>query len=764
MTFKTWFSLGLLMSAAAVNAADWNNKVSFSATASRASRLFPDLSKAIGIPLLTSPQTENEVLQIQVRDVPIRELMDHIAQAASASWKKERDSYRLIRTVQASRKLEFKEADDRLVMFEAFIRQLNKENSGLPVWTSAFGESLAKKYSASIAEYDPTQPMTREIQTEARKLRQQSPADRAIRSLLNEIGAKRLASLLPSKRTVFALHPTRMQLPLSGNADKIIQEFVGCQGEFAEAFSRTNAGLPTRVTFELGLLPEIEPGNPTLGIGQAFLVVNQGSARSVRPGIAMTVTLVVADTSGATLATGEITLFSIAPSKPILKEADNSTPITLSPLAQEFARALGRSGGGMNLDEFPSIQSQIEGVKGTVVFYRKAGGTVPRKEVSQELRTLLLSPEIHDPFGITVGEAIRSASSILGVNLVADLPDSAFFSLMQNLQGSQKAVDSSHFLYKEIPQAGINVLNQKGWITMLPELPYQSQTHRADRDALGTLARAIDSKQVVTLHDLSAFALTQEKEVTDLDPDGVTLNLSNGTLGRAAIVALRNPNILRIYGSLTDLEKASMESSGSLSIESLTANQKKWLTEDTFNSFDGPRKAVELDGSENPASSFSSSRRFSGPLTGSLDTERTQLLPDGIPDSGKLVFNFESEDGFVAKSTADGASKFVTTRDLAARLFQKEKPALGIPIQFDFFTPAKHVQLKFDFKFKSDVSLARTLEDQSVRTGAKSVAFDDLPASDKLEVREILDKIRNSSLAKMQIGSPSPRRRVPPPR
>ena len=85
MKLQFGFSVLLTAFAALVNAQDLQRRISFSAPASRAVVLFPQLAKELGFPLKTVPQTENEVLLIQVHDVSIRDLMDRIATVANAA-------------------------------------------------------------------------------------------------------------------------------------------------------------------------------------------------------------------------------------------------------------------------------------------------------------------------------------------------------------------------------------------------------------------------------------------------------------------------------------------------------------------------------------------------------------------------------------------------------------------------------------------------------------------------------------------------------
>src|SRR5476649_2579871 len=71
--------------------------ITFAAPAARTEMLFPGLSKVLGIRLEASPQTANEVLLIQVKDVTEKDLLAKIAKVADAEWKQDNGILRLVR-------------------------------------------------------------------------------------------------------------------------------------------------------------------------------------------------------------------------------------------------------------------------------------------------------------------------------------------------------------------------------------------------------------------------------------------------------------------------------------------------------------------------------------------------------------------------------------------------------------------------------------------------------------------------------------------
>jgi len=73
--------LGLAIAATSV-AQDTSQKVTFSSPAASAKNLLAELSKATGVTFTVSPQTQGEILLVDVKDVPLSELMTNSCRAS----------------------------------------------------------------------------------------------------------------------------------------------------------------------------------------------------------------------------------------------------------------------------------------------------------------------------------------------------------------------------------------------------------------------------------------------------------------------------------------------------------------------------------------------------------------------------------------------------------------------------------------------------------------------------------------------------------
>jgi len=757
MSTRIWLTVGIAIAAATASSQDFGKPITFSAPASRAAVLLPELAKSVGFELKTTAQTEDEVLLIQVKDVSIRDLMDRIAKAANAEWRKEGKGYRLIRPTTLSRKAAAKEAAQRTQLFKEFLALESADVKAVPAWSQAQAQALAKSVTTLLADPDRQMTAPREYQDAERSIQKLSPITGAICALLNQIGASDLAAVEPSQRAVFALHPTAMQIQLNGQCRQIFEQYAANQRQYAEEVAKLEpAAGPQRARRRMADLPTLAPGNPALGIGQALLILSQSMGRVFGRGVGIQATIIVADTNGATLASGSTMLFRQVPDPSIHFSNDRENPISFGPLAKEMNAAIQSQAFGPGMDEMPRVMSQIPGVDGTVAFTSKISFGAPRKPLSADLRSKMLHPDLFDPLSIVVGEELTSASANLHFNLVADLPDSCAQHLESLAQGFNASVGAAALFNYHCPESGLDVQQSNGWVVISPSEPNAAEYQRVNRVALAKLIRALDEKGAVSIDDIATFALSQEKPVVPYDVDGKFLQTVCGSAGKKAVTALRQPDVLRIYGTLNSGQRAAMLASASISIDHMTVDQKKWLADDIFNSNDGPRLL------ENEASG-PTPRGFDPNSTPSVLDERTQILPNGIRTNGQLQFKTSVEQGLCGHEQASGLSGYVNCADIAARMYQKDRPELGTPIYYDTFRPATRQKVSFMFRLEPSVVLARNIESTSIDMNASEVSFDNLPTDTKKKVLEILDLIRKSPFASMTFNRQGGGRFSPPP-
>jgi hypothetical protein len=714
-------------------------RVTFSYPAARAKVLFPQLSKAIGLNLETSPQTEGDVFLIRVKNVTGKELMRRIAITANAEWRPEGDSFRLVKTTNLTRTAEAHELEDRKSELKSEIDAAIGKVEGAPAWSASEAERAAKDSqgglqavkigSGGVVSFDSTSSSSSSV----------LPAQRAIPALLRDLGPAKLSTIGRGIRTVYATQPTPMQHPLGPGSSRIIREFVDQQRQYIEAYDKahkpdqdsSNGG--TNVIIIGGASPEPAPGNPDLGIGQAVLIVR-------REGESLDVRLVVADPNGATLASGNFQLQPIA--KPAAK-LSGKDPIVLSALAQEFAKNM-ESG-----EYFPAAQGAVV----TVSIASTSDSTIPMmftmdnngslhnpSKISQALRERLLHPETFDPQELVPGEAFTSASETLGLNLVANLPDTSFTNISQRVY--HEKVSAEDLVSAVGPEAGLDVSRESGWLTVAAHHQATAASSMVNREALGPMLRALNDHSYLRLDDMAAFTMLQDKPTSGNDIDGIYLQMINPGAASKAQIYLDDPWTLRFYATLTPAERSAAQANRPISLSDLLPEQRDSVSYDVFNSGDGPNVQVD-NGNRNRRTSVFIGSGYGG----SVQTERTQVLAEGLPRDGQLTFHITNQPAVLGIDSHTGTSSVVTANRLASQLYEAERPefaSFGPAPKYDIYRPANESTYMFQFMLMPQVSFTRSLADAFLDLEKPPVEFQGLPQDFKDQVNKQLTQLRNS--------------------
>ena len=87
MAVSSLIALSLTLSRGAV-AQGAAGKVTYVSSGIAAGKALKELSPQVGLSLLASPTTENEILVISLKDAPVQEVMAKLAWAVGGSWKK----------------------------------------------------------------------------------------------------------------------------------------------------------------------------------------------------------------------------------------------------------------------------------------------------------------------------------------------------------------------------------------------------------------------------------------------------------------------------------------------------------------------------------------------------------------------------------------------------------------------------------------------------------------------------------------------------
>ena len=721
-------------------AQDLTKKIDFTADAAPASRVFEQLSQKAGFPLRAAGPVANDVLLLNLSDVTVADAMNRIAATLRAEWKKDDSGYVLNRGSHIESADRRSETAARVALFRANLKPILDEHKK----QGAFDISAANKLAELQRKMN--EDMERQMASgggagfrtsgDFQSAASQTPSSRAIAALLARMSDTQIASLTSGTRTVFSLKPTRMQLAMPNGALPILQQFVKENQTYRNA---TQANEPAgggnfqrRVVVNGFGADGGGDGDPSLGIGYAILVNQPGLG-----GPNTSVSLVVADPNGRTLASGQMVV-APRPGAPVSEQkgaAQNEKPIEVSALSKELASALEKvsPGGGAVARSFRVLSIAAAGSPSTFTLSGDGGTGTPK--LSDALKQRILNPEKYDPMSFAPGEAFSLAAEARNLDLVAYLPDTAFSSL-NRIAGTGSPTPTSLFVLAK-SQAGLEVKEESGWLLVAPQSPASARDRRVHREALGNALRQMDAKGYLGLDQWANFASRQAKAPRMSEIDDAYLRLINGPAADSGLNQFMMSGgwqMLQFYSSMSNGQRQTMAANGSLPLGTLSARQRNLVHEQGFNSIEGPMITEEQEG-----------RRIVtfGPMQ-SLLSERTYLLPTGIPANGILNFRSRTDEVVQAVSSQNGGGRFLNVDSLAFERVRLERPELanlGNAVQYDQYRIATQRSFDFQFQFSPRVSLNRQLVDET--PGSQGfAAYDRLPARFRQRVDAAAEQLK----------------------
>jgi hypothetical protein len=719
-------------------------KFSFKAPAAPAKSVLPVLGKAAGVAMSAGGQLGEDVLVLNLSDVTSTEAMNKIAETLHAEWRKEGEGYVLYRGTNleaADRRLE---TATRVAEFKSDVQRILQDQQK----AGGFNEDAAKKLAA--AQRKLMEDVERQsaggggirIAGDFAGAAGKTPSAHAIVSILARMSDAQIAAIVSGNRTVFSLSPTRMQRAMPGGANQILRKFVGDAQLYRDAMQR-NQRQPSDPNQSRQIIvngfgaDEAGEGDPSLGIGYAFLISqpnlgNRGNSLN----------LLVADPQGRTLASGQYFVggspFQPQTETKPAKPKSGGKAIELSPLAKELAQAMmlvsGSMGGGSRAIRMVSV---AVGTGGSMTF-TSGGGEGKTPALSAELRARLLSPDKFDPLSFAPGEALSQSADLMGRDLVAYVPDTAFNPLTQ--AAANGTPTPSQFLQSAKSMASMSVKEEGGWLLVSPKTPAAERDRRVNRSALADLLQLMDGRGYIGLDDWAGFAAKQTKAPRFAEIDDTYLKLINTPASDGGLSQFSfggGWQTLQFYASMSTGQRQTMMRNGRVPLGTLSSYQIGLVSDQVFNSFEGPSVV-------NPRQS-GGRIGFMGGIRDAL-TERTVLLPTGLPRDGFLSFNVQGNEVVQANSTTSGGSRFLTADALAFERLRQERPELaswGGVTNFDQFRMGRQRTIAFNYQFTPIVSMTKQLEDNSPGSQPYG-AYGSLPGRFREQVDQQIEQLRKS--------------------
>ena len=742
-------ALSCLLGSSLASAQDFSQKVDLNAGTRRLPDLVAELATKSSTPLLISNQLAQEVIFMRLKDVTLADAMSKLAEAVGGEWVREGSNFRLIRTPSGAREESEVEIAARAQIFQKAIREMVADVEK----TQNYTENEARQAMQNM-QRQMTQMMQggssnagggRNMMQTMMSQANMMPGNRAIARLVNSIDPKVLASMAPGSRLVFSSRPTRMQRALSGNPMAVAQSFVQEQKAFNNAMQTLTGGNSNEgvaIGGGRGGMMMVRGmggmmGDPNLLASTPFKVIlvaqRFGSSDS------LSLQLNIYNDQGQSMGLGFSGLSPafLEPTQSDLKPQESEQPIELSALSKEFKKMMQQGGISAANGAIVSFTTAAGGggpMRGASFSFAAGGDpNQPALQITPEWRERILNPEKNDPLGWIPNDIFTGIAQGLQKNMVVQVPDSLVLLTAQGLGETGPKPTEALLMMKQ--GWSMTIKDENGWIVSRPDRPSTAAASRINRNGLGTMLRTLQSRGRLSLDDMANFVISQP--ITNLST-GFTLSyarlinqgVADQQLGR---FLCGDDLMLRFYGTLNQAQRNVLANGQRLPIQGLSQDQRNLLSRMVFDGFEGPQVS-DPNSSRNRTRGPGGGGDRGGPMGGffgSLSSERTEALPNGLPGDGFLSLRIDRSPAVLA-STATGTSQQMLTADRLAwtrtMASRPEMQAFAPQTNFTNFQLVTEVDYNFTFALTPNVSLNRSLEDAIIDPNSKKVAYDDLPA------------------------------------
>jgi hypothetical protein len=689
------------------------------------------ISAQTGQPMLASGELKNFPLYINVKGVPLNDLLTRISKTVGGEWSK-RDG-NLYLTLEADvRSRQDREGDPEIVKaLEATINTPLK-----PAMTPADMEKAGKD-----ADKDPKRAM----EMVGKIFSNMYNPDETSMKLVQAIGAKDLSTIIEGRRVVLSSNPNQMQGLLNTNSVNLIMaEMRKLAAKAPKSDSKGEDPLAMFGSMFGGGLTKPELVNKVSLIQAAFQIQKRNT---------LNVTINAYTPDGAGVYTKQVSLPMVNPeaSRPVVT---SGTPISLSPGTQEYVKALSDNSA---LDPFTSMIVNFNGNISSVMGMFLGGGEgfaqpAPpiTKPISAGLRAKLLDPVTNEPFAMTLGEVL-DAYATRGQNVVASPSDDILGSLVTaisaknpTIEGVLDAIDRS--ITQEVDMDGT-------WTIVRASSPLELRSAFCNRGALKNLILGAGNRGYINLEDCLKFAsqqtLARGSETLAIPYTQALFRTSD--MGAATALTGLGFDALKFYGTFDQTQRAALEAGKPIALASLFPGQREILGRMVFNGMVPPMGADnplggmfdEMGGNEGPADEDGDGMAgmagmgmaMAGPMLSmfgmggvTVMNERTNLLPSGIPSFGTIKMKKFSMKSLMGMNTDTGVSTIGVPEMMA--MFETDRPEMpmfgGMKRNYNMYKLAQQSTLMFTFDFAKKASYFTSLYDVAV-DNSRTYRKDELP-------------------------------------
>ena len=679
------------------------------------------LEAIYSVSLNASGTVKDDVIFLSASSVTLAEIQEKIAQVLNAEWKKDGETWTLIRLGATERDEWEKLYSGSETLIKDSIAKSLKEVEATPEFDEAqanelFGQ-VRQGRMGGVGDFD------------MNKLMRALPGGRAMIQVLSKIPASEIAKIPVGARAVFSTKPTRVQGAIPGNilpiAAQLVKESSVLQGAAMRTFAPPGTNVPA--------FPNEPPTGP---VAQAMVVISRSAT-----GETFTCSMTVADADGNSLASGshsiQLQASDLTKNKidfPKGKEMDFSP---FAPLIS-LLKTVSGSSDGLTL----SVEFNISGA----VFGGRPRPGFDANLLTPTIKDAIRQPEKFEPLNLFIGPALQEVSKLHDLDIVGWLPDSLVTN-RTNVYGTT-VKDSAQFVNHILTTGALKGSLSGSWMTFVPEQGVAARTQRIDRGALGILLRNLNSKGMATLVEQGNYAVTSPAA----SPRAFDTIFGQILAPEAVIQVLngddRARDVLRVFGALAPNQRFTLLNNERVLVGALSSPARTALNHLVYWSPDGPRSSAPNQGRMRGGFMM---MMGGGPIQ-DVATERTNVLSNGIPNEASIGIEQLTEPMALVQMT-DGSSQQMGARQIALTkmMANPEGPIRMMGAGSGEFTMPEMKAFKvleqsvftFDFLLRPQYGMRRTVSVPLAATQTGFVGFDQLPATFLAMVKQYEEEMAN---------------------
>lgn len=692
----------------------WQRPLTFRHAAAPVARLVEEIGKQTGLPLKGSPSMWQEIVLLDVADQPLRVVLEKVADVTSGEWRTMDGAYILTRDSRAAAR---------------------DEKEGLALRVQKIRDEFAKLKKLSEERFEPGKMRDERAALEQQggrggyppdawerfaKINAQMPDQRLAARIITLLNPTELAAIEPGARLVFSDSPNRVQRPIRGVHGPVSQFLAEAREWAAQGPPQSGDGDHIDVDSAMPIPTEM-PARVLVAVTRQYESFG-----------GLSINIMLVDRRGRIVGRGSKTI--LAPESESMVDFIAPGVALSGPCVQEELKS---SEGKLAFKKDSNIEmSEESNLVMAHIRSRWSGGAGASGQVDEAFESRLLQPELYEPLATVPSDALFSVAKRLGRNIVAVLPDSLWYVAFE---GGATTVNG--FLATVQDREVMTFERDDTWLTARPVWVAEVRKERTDRSVVGRFARQVRKVGNVRLDDVAEFAAGFET------PPYAGIGLYTLMLvlnDRLDVMGSGSWDAMALYGRLSRDQRRQLATGERLPLSSLSKRQLDVVARMVYGA-EGRIDFEEVEGAPPPAEPMDEI------YYDTLDSEPTEVLPNGLPPNGFIQIAVTNQDTFLTRAVGEDGREAIYPSDvmaLAWSQFAKERPDLfpwasSMPTGEKFQLGATTV-LDIKIRFTQRHSLQEQLRDTVVPENAPWMSFEQLPQAVKQKIAEQVAQLRKS--------------------